>query len=104
MKDQKILLNNVGIADVAQGYDGNLYFADFGGGWSVNTNGSIQVIRPSDKKLQEKGKALAQLMADGFDHRSLVELVGFLEHSDQRVRQSCTVCHGSKGRRCHFKI
>lgn len=97
LKDQKILLNNVGIADVAQGYDGNLYFADFGGGWSVNTNGSIQVIRPSDKKLQEKGKALAQLMADGFDHRSLVELAGFLEHSDQRVRQSSQFAMVKKG-------
>ena len=43
--------------------------------WSVNTNGSIQVIRPSDKELQEKRKSPRQLMADGFDHRSLVELV-----------------------------
>ncbi|MBT3666926.1 MAG: c-type cytochrome [Opitutae bacterium] len=97
LRDQKILLNNVGIADVAQGYDGNLYFADFGGGWSVNKNGSIQVIRPSDKKLQDQGKALAQLMADGFEHRSLVELVGFLEHSDQRVRQSSQFAMVHKG-------
>ncbi len=97
LRDEKVLVNNVGIADVAYGYDGNIYFADFGGGWSVNTNGSIQVIRPSNKKLQEQGKAVAQLVADGFDHRSLPELEGLLEHSDQRVRQAAQFAMVNKG-------
>ncbi len=94
---ERTLVNNVGISDVAQGYDGNLYFADYGGGWSVNTNGSIQVIRPKKKDLQKEGKALAQLFADGFTHRSLSELYGFLDHSDQRVRQSAQFAMVEKG-------
>ena len=97
LASESTLVNNVGISDVAQGYDGNLYFADYGGGWSVNTNGSIQVIRPSNKNLRKEGKALAQLFADGFTHRSLSELYSFLNHPDQRVRQSAQFAMVKKG-------
>ena len=31
-------------SDVNYGYDGKIYIADFGGGWSVNNRGSIQFI------------------------------------------------------------
>ena len=95
--EEKILINNVGVTDVSLGYNGNIYFADYGGGWSVNTNGSIQVIRPKKKELQDNGKDLAQLFSDGFKHRSLVELYGFLDHSDQRVRQAAQFEMVSKG-------
>ena len=94
----KTLIDNVGISDVTQGYDGNLYFADYGGGWSVNKNGSVQVIRPKDIKLQRLGKTVAQIMKDGFSQRSLPELVGFLEHSDQRIRQSAQFAMVQKGK------
>ena len=90
-------VENVGISDVAQGYDGNIYFADFGGGWSVNQNGSIQVIRPKDSKLQAEGKTLSQIMGKGFTHRSLPELIAFLDHDDQRVRQECQFAMVGKG-------
>jgi putative membrane-bound dehydrogenase-like protein len=97
LKKQRTLINNVGVSDVVHGYDGNLYFADYGGGWSVNTNGSIQVIRSTKKGLRDKGKALAKLFADGFKHRSLIELKGFLGHSDQRVRQAAQFAMVAKG-------
>ena len=97
VKETSTLVDNVGIADVAQGYDGNLYFADFGGGWSVNKNGSVQVIRPKDKNLQKVGKEISQLMSDGFAHRTLAELVGFLEHPDQRIRQASQFAMVNKG-------
>ncbi|MDG0965147.1 MAG: HEAT repeat domain-containing protein [Opitutales bacterium] len=93
----KTLVDNVGISDVAQGYDGNLYFADYGGGWSVNKNGSVQAIRPKDQKLQSAGNAVAQLMSDGFGHRSLPELSNLLDHADQRIRQSAQFATVEKG-------
>lgn len=91
------LVENVGIADVAQGYDGNVYFADFGGGWSVNKNGSVQVIRPKNIELQNRGKETSLLFAEGFEKLSLVELVGFLGHPDQRVRQASQFSMVNKG-------
>jgi quinoprotein glucose dehydrogenase len=97
LASSKTLVDNVGISDVAQGYDGNLYFADYGGGWSVNKNGSVQVIRPKDKELKRAGKAVAQLMTDGFSHRSLPELSALLEHADQRIRQAAQFAMVEKG-------
>ena len=97
LASSKTLVDNVGISDVAQGYDGNLYFADYGGGWSVNKNGSVQVIRPKDKELKRVGKAVAQLMSDGFSHRSLPELSALLEHADQRIRQAAQFAMVEKG-------
>ena len=97
VKETSSFVGNVGIADVAQGYDGNIYFADFGGGWSVNQNGSIQVIRPKDESLRKKGKSLSLLMAEGFNHRSLPELASLLSHSDQRVRQASQFAMVKKG-------
>ncbi len=98
LAEDKTLVDNVGISDVAQGYDGKLYFADYGGGWSVNKNGSIQVICPKNKKLQRYGKDVARIMSEGFQERSLAELAGFLEHADQRIRQSAQFAMVKKGK------
>ena len=91
LASSKTLVDNVGISDVAQGYDGNLYFADYGGGWSVNKNGSVQVIRPKDKELKRVGKAVAQLMSDGFSHRSLPELSGPVSYTHLTLPTICSV-------------
>ena len=61
---------------------------DYGGGWSVNKNGTIQVMRPSDSQMQAIGKETALTFIKGFTHRSLPELNLLLSHDDQRVRQA----------------
>ena len=85
------------MADVEHGYDGNLYFADYGGGWSVNKNGSIQVLRPTDPKLKEVGAETARMFQKGFASRSLPELALLLDHPDQRVRQATQFAIVEKG-------
>ena len=90
-------MEGVAVADVEHGFDGNLYFADYGGGWSVNKNGSIQVLRPADSKLKEVGAETARMFKKGFAHRSLPELVSFLDHPDQRVRQASQFAMVGKG-------
>ena len=97
LKKQSSFMQGVAVADVEHGYDGNLYFADYGGGWSVNKNGSIQVLRPSDPKLKEVGAETARMFQKGFADRSLPELVSFLEHPDQRVRQASQFAMVGKG-------
>lgn len=38
---EKELFKGIGVSDVELGFDGKIYLCDFGGGWSVNENGSI---------------------------------------------------------------
>jgi len=97
LKKQSTFVEGVAVADVEHGYDGNLYFADYGGGWSVNKNGSIQVLRPTDPKLKEIGAETAQMFKKGFADRSLPELALLLEHPDQRVRQASQFAIVGKG-------
>ena len=83
-----VLVEGVAVCDIEHGYDGNLYLADYGGGWSVNKNGTIQVMRPSDSQMQAIGKETALTFTKGFTHRSLPELNSLLSHDDKRVRQA----------------
>lgn len=82
------MVSGVAASDVELGFDGKIYLCDFGGGWSVNTNGSIQVVESVDEKLRKEGDKVARLFKEGFRDRKSGELVGFLSHVDRRVRQA----------------
>jgi len=88
MKEVKELISGVGASDVELGYDGKLYLADFGGGWSVNENASIQVVEPSDKALLEQGAKTASIISRGFAAYSPPQMVDLLADPDQRIRQA----------------
>ena len=92
-----ILVEGVAVCDVELGYDGNLYLADYGGGWSVNKNGTIQVMRPTDSEKRAIGKETALAFKKGFLGRSLPELELLLSHDDQRVRQAAQFAMVKKG-------
>ena len=92
-----ILVEGVAVCDVELGYDGNLYLADYGGGWSVNKNGTIQVMRPSDPQKRAIGKETSLAFKKGFSDRSLPELELLLSHDDQRVRQAAQFAMVRKG-------
>ncbi len=81
------LIKGIAASDVALGYDGRLFFADFGGGWSINTNASIQVLAPTDAQLLANGKANAATMATGFSSLPEAALEKLLHHPDQRLRR-----------------
>ncbi|MDF1816595.1 MAG: HEAT repeat domain-containing protein [Verrucomicrobiales bacterium] len=87
-KSVEPLVKGVAASDVELGYDGKIYLCDFGGGWSINTNGSIQVIESEDDKLKQAGEKVAEMFATGFSERSTDELTIFLSHVDKRVRQA----------------
>ena len=82
------LVTGVAASDVDLGYDGRIYLCDFGGGWSVNTNGSIQVIEAESQKERDAGESVARFFREGFVERSDEELIIFLAHPDKRVRQA----------------
>ena len=84
---EEVLLSGIGVTDVEQGFDGRIYLCDFGGGWSVNKNGSIQVLEATDDKARKAGEQVGKLFARGFDKLPDRSLVTFLGHADRRVRQ-----------------
>ncbi len=86
--EERELVKGVGASDVELGYDGKLYICDFGGGWSVNENGSIQVAVAKDAAQRQAGEAVAALFKEGFAQRDPQALSGLLEHPDRRVRQA----------------
>ena len=91
------LVEGMAASDVELGYDGNLYFADYGGGWSANRNGTIQVLRPVDDKARRDGAETARMFEMGFSHRSIAELKSLLDSADQRVRQEAQFALVGKG-------
>ena len=100
-KGSREVIRGVAAADVELGYDGRLYFADYGGGWSVNKNGSIQVLQPKDPSLLKAGDATAKLFAKGLSEQNFKQLETLLNHPDQRVRKLAQfelVGRGAKGK------
>ncbi len=85
---EEVLFEGVGASDVELGYDGSIYICDFGGGWSVNENGSIQVMQSKDANQREAGARVATLFKEGFSDRDGEELRELLGHTDRRVRQA----------------
>lgn len=94
---ERDLFKGIGASDVELGYDGAIYICDFGGGWSVNENGSIQVAKSKDAAHQAAGAAVAKLFKEGFDQRSDEALQNLLGHADRRVRQAAQFALVRKG-------
>ena len=99
VSEVKSIVQGLAASDAEHGYDGNLYFADYGGGWSVNKNGSIQVLRPADPQMREVGAGNGPDVSKGLRSPILPELALLLEHSDQRVRQASQFAMVGKGLR-----
>ncbi|MAS96732.1 MAG: hypothetical protein CMO55_26370 [Verrucomicrobiales bacterium] len=81
------LVKGVGVSDVELGYDGNIYICDFGGGWSINNNGSIQTLVPTNENQRQAGAKVASYFAKGLADESVESLVNLLESPDKRLRQ-----------------
>lgn len=83
----KPLAQGVGVTDVELGYDGNIYICDFGGGWSVNNNGAIHCLTPTDPAQQAAGAKAKQIFATGTKGKSVADLRTLLTSADNRIRQ-----------------
>ncbi|MDD7984074.1 HEAT repeat domain-containing protein [Lentisphaera marina] len=78
-------VSQVVASDVNLGFNGKIYIADFGGGWSVNDRGSIQYIEHPEGSSKASVKQTQQLFAEGFDKVDKPEKL--LNHPDMRVRK-----------------
>ena len=79
---EDVFVEGVGVSDVELGYDGNIYLSDFGGGWSINTNGAIEVLTPKDAALKKAGADVKALFAKGLKEEDIAKLVTLLSHAD----------------------
>lgn len=85
-----VYYQGVTVTDLAFGYDGRLYMADWGGGWSPNLNGVVLVAQ-NDGVMADKSEAAAiaevrAIFAAGFSQRPDAELLTLLAGRDSRVR------------------
>lgn len=87
LASQETIVEGVGASDVELGFDGSLYLCDFGGGWSVNSNGAIHVLSPKDKILQTKAAEMAARFKRGVADDKVEQLQEALRSSDRRLRQ-----------------
>jgi len=84
---EDVFAKGVGVSDVELGYDGNIYLCDFGGGWSINTNGAIQALVPKDDTLRAAGREAQEWFRKGVKAEPIEQLTALLSHSDRRLRQ-----------------
>lgn len=89
---------NAGVtaSDVMFGYDGNVYVADFGGGWTSHDAGRVYRVVQNSKAAH--GNTM-ELMKAKFWTREPQELVEFLHHADLRVRTRAHIALGDAGER-----
>jgi len=107
LESERSLATGVGLSDVELGFDGKIYVCDFGGGWSINTNGAIHTLTPSDKTLQAAGVASAEKFKRGLAQDSIEQLVSALKSPDKRLRQMAQfelVKRGAEGQAALQKV
>ena len=79
------------------GPDGGFYISDWTEGWGLTGKGRIyRFADPAAAKKPEVAE-VKKLLAEGFEQRSIEELVKLLHHADQRVRQEAQFALVDKG-------
>lgn len=77
---------NVLATDIEFGYDGGAYITDWVDGWRATGKGRIYRISDEIRSGFAMVTDTRTIVANGFQHRKLTELVGLLTHPDMRVR------------------
>ena len=85
--DKRRLLAGVAASDVEYSWDGKLFVADFGGGWSSRPAGRVLSLDAGDQTWRAAEAAdAARLAREGFEQRPAAELAALLKHADFRIR------------------
>mgnify|MGYP002628149190 FL=1 len=85
--EQANFLKGIALTDLDWGYDGKLYIADYGGGWTKSGKGNVYTLADTSKLNTPAIKEVRELFADGFPKMESDTLFALLAHPDQRVRQ-----------------
>ena len=85
--EQTNFLKGIALTDLDWGYDGKLYIADYGGGWTKSGKGNIYTLADTAKLGTPAIKEVKELFANGIPKLESDKLFALLAHPDQRVRQ-----------------
>ncbi|WP_165075267.1 PVC-type heme-binding CxxCH protein [Paludisphaera rhizosphaerae] len=100
LADARKLVWGVLATDVEFGADGALYFTDWVEKFSSPSKGRIyRIVDPSSPSDPQVARA-RELLAQGFEKRSVDELAGLLAFPDRRIRQEAQLAladHGPEG-------
>jgi quinoprotein glucose dehydrogenase len=69
------------------GPDGGFYVSDWHEGWGTPNKGRIYKLFDPNKVGDPAVAQVKKLLAEGFSHRSELDLSRLLDHADQRIRQ-----------------
>ena len=75
------------VTDIDFASDGKLYLSDWVFGWNGEDKGRIYTFFNEEKLKDPIVKEVETLLRDGMTEKSVEEVVTFLAHKDQRVRQ-----------------
>ena len=85
--EQTNFLKGIALTDLDWGYDGKLYIADYGGGWTKSGKGNVYTLADTEKLKSPAIREVKELFANGIPTLQSDQLFEFLAHPDQRVRQ-----------------
>ncbi|MFT7172870.1 MAG: quinoprotein glucose dehydrogenase [Paracoccaceae bacterium] len=85
--EQTNFLKGIALTDLDWGYDGKLYIADYGGGWTKSGKGNVYTLADTAKLGDPAIKEVKELFATGIPKLESDKLFALLDHPDQRVRQ-----------------
>ncbi len=74
------------LADVAVGYDGRIYVADWGDSWDLNVKSAVVSINHPETTAGPLVAEIKKLAADGVEQLTVEKQLGLLGHADQRIR------------------
>ena len=83
--------------DVDFGPDGALYVSDWVQGWELTGKGRIYKLFDKSAPGASAAREVKALLAEGFDKRSIADLIKLLGHADQRVRQEAQFALADRG-------
>lgn len=85
--EQTNFLKGIALTDLDWGYDGKLYIADYGGGWTKSGKGNVYTLANTEKLKSPAIKEIKDLFANNLPSLEPNKLFELLAHPDQRVRQ-----------------
>jgi quinoprotein glucose dehydrogenase len=97
MTDNQEFIGGILATDCDFGPDGGFYVSDWVHGWTLTTKGRIYRFADAEAAKNPLVAEVKELLAAGFDGKSVDELAKLLGHADMRVRQEAQFALAEKG-------
>jgi quinoprotein glucose dehydrogenase len=97
MADRTEFIWELLVTDGDFGFDGSFYISDWVNGWNKPGKGRLYRVYDPATAADPVVVEMKKLFAEGFRHRSTLELTGLLTHPDMRVRHEAQFALAERG-------